>query len=129
VRFHVQPVDRFKGASASIKRPREIAHFSYDDQHQYRPDESGISYYYPPALGTDLREGFETFRHYEDKEDPHLDSLLKSMVNKERQTGERIQADFVTWRGMMTKVCYQRSVYIHVSKSLADFSTDHDRPV
>jgi RAT1-interacting protein len=32
---------------------------------------------------------------------------LKALVDKERKVGEaaRAQADFVTWRGMMTKVC------------------------
>lgn len=103
--FPVQPVNRFRGASASIKRPREVAHFSYDDNHEYREDESGISYYIPPPMGADLKEGFETFRHYEDEEDPHLDSLLKALLSKQRREGsEKIQGDFVTWRGMMTKV-------------------------
>ena len=113
VRFPLQPLNRFHGASATIKRPREIAHFSYDDQHEYKADESGISYYHPPVLGTDLRKGFDTFRHYEDKEDPHLDSLLKTLVNKEKQTGERVQADFVTWRGMMTKVRTAEEIPFH----------------
>lgn len=105
-RFPIQPLNRFQGASASIKRPREVAHFSYDDNHEYRDDESSISYYVPPPMGADLKEGFETFRHYEDIEDPHLDSLLKALIHKEGKdaTGEAIKADFVTWRGMMTKV-------------------------
>ncbi|KAL1608745.1 decapping endonuclease targeting mRNA [Nothophoma quercina] len=105
-RFPIQPLNRFQGASASIKRPREVAHFSYDDNHEYRDDESSISYYVPPPMGADLKEGFETFRHYEDIEDPHLDSLLKALIHKEGKdaTGEAIKADFVTWRGMMTKI-------------------------
>jgi len=102
--FPIQPLDRFQGASARIKRPTEVAHFSYDDNHEYKEDDSGINYYHPPQIGADLREGFERFRHYEDKEDPHLDSLLKALISKEKETGERVQADFVTWRGMMTKV-------------------------
>ncbi|KAF2868298.1 RAI1 like PD-XK nuclease-domain-containing protein [Massariosphaeria phaeospora] len=103
-RFPIQPLNRFQGASASIKRPREVAHFSYDDEHTYREDESSINYYHPPQIGADLKEGFDTFRQHEDTEDPHLDSLLKTLVSKERKEGERIQADFVTWRGMMTKI-------------------------
>ncbi|KAF2261143.1 rai1 protein [Lojkania enalia] len=104
IRFTIQPLHRFQGASASIKRPREIAHFSYDDNHVYKEDESGIQYFYNPQIGADLRDGFNTFRHYEDKEDPHLDSLLKTLISKEKREGERVQADFVTWRGMMTKI-------------------------
>ena len=105
-RFSIQPLNRFQGASASIKRPREVAHFSYDDNHEYRDDESSINYYVPPPIGADLKEGFDTFKHYEDKEDPHLDSLLKALIHKESKDveGPMIKADFVTWRGMMTKV-------------------------
>lgn len=103
-RFPINPVNQFRGASASIKRPQEVAHFSYDDEHQYVEDESGINYYCPPQMGADLKEGFATFRHYEDTTDPHLDSLLRALENKERKSGLKEQADFVTWRGMMTKI-------------------------
>ncbi|KAF2854451.1 RAI1-domain-containing protein [Plenodomus tracheiphilus IPT5] len=105
-RFAVQPINRFRGAASSIQRPREVASFSYDDNHQYRDDDSSISYYVPPPMGADLKEGFDTFRHYEDKEDPHLDSLLKALIAKEKTNGKekRTKADFVTWRGMMTKI-------------------------
>lgn len=105
-RFPIQPLNRFQGASASIKRPREVAHFSYDDNHEYRDDDSSINYYVPPPIGADLKEGFDTFRHYEDQEDPHLDSLLRALIHKEGKDndGAEIKADFVTWRGMMTKV-------------------------
>jgi RAT1-interacting protein len=106
-RFPIQPLHRFKGASARIKRPQEVANFSFDENHKYVHDESGINYYIPPPIGADLKEGFDTFRHHEDKEDAHLDALLKALVDKEKKDGEaaRAKADFVTWRGMMTKVC------------------------
>lgn len=103
-RFPIQPLNRFSGTSATIKRPREIAHFSYDDDHIYQHDESGINYYAPPPMGADLKEGFDTFKHYEDKEDPHLDSLLKALMDTE-PAKEHVKADLMTWRGMMTKVC------------------------
>ena len=104
-RFSIQPLTRFQGASASIKRPREVAHFSYDSTHTYRPDDSSISYYHPPQLGADLKDGFDTFDHHEDTEDPHLDSLLQALLSKERANGgKKEKADFVTWRGMMTKI-------------------------
>lgn len=102
--FSIQPLHRFRGASATIQRPREIAHFSYDDDHIYRPDDSGINYYVPPPMGVDLKEGFDTFRHYEEKEDPHLDSLLKALMDS-KTAKAHVKADFMTWRGMMTKVC------------------------
>ncbi|KAJ4989356.1 hypothetical protein SVAN01_05081 [Stagonosporopsis vannaccii] len=105
-RFPVQPLHRFQGASASIKRPQEVAHFSYDDNHEYQDDESSINYYVPPPMGADLKEGFDRFKHYEDKDDPHLDSLLRALIHKESHgaKGSRIKGDFVTWRGMMTKI-------------------------
>jgi len=106
-RFPIQPLERFKNGTASIKRPQEVAHFSFDDEHKYVHDESGINYYVPPPMGVDLKEGFDTFRHYEDKEDAHLDALLKALVDTEKKNGEagKVKADLVTWRGMMTKVC------------------------
>jgi RAT1-interacting protein len=55
-------------------------------------------------MGADLKGGFETFRHYEEKEDPHLDSLLRALMEDSQGKGE-VKADFMTWRGMMTKVC------------------------
>ena len=55
-------------------------------------------------MNADLKEGFDTFRHYEDMEDPHLDSLLRALIEDRDGKGE-VKADFMTWRGMMTKVC------------------------
>ncbi|KAJ4302768.1 decapping endonuclease targeting mRNA [Kalmusia sp. IMI 367209] len=103
-RFPIQPLNRFQGASASIKRPQEVAHFSYDDNHEYVEDESGINYYCSPRIGADLKEGFDTFRHFEEQTDPHLDSLLRALASKEKKGGVKEKADFVTWRGMMTKI-------------------------
>ncbi|CBY01112.1 predicted protein [Plenodomus lingam JN3] len=124
-RFPVQPINRFRGAASSIKRPREVAHFSYDDQHEYRDDESSINYYIPPPMGVDLKEGFDSFRHYEEKEDPHLDSLLKALVAREKKDGEKksLRADFVTWRGMMTKI--MTAPFDHFAE-FSMFATLHD---
>jgi RAT1-interacting protein len=83
---------------------QEIAYFSYDDQHQFRLDESGIRYYYPPFIGADLSRGFDSFQKLDDTADDHLDSLLKTLIAKERETGEKVNSDIITWRGMMTKV-------------------------
>jgi len=103
-RFPIQPLNRFQGPSATIKRPREVAHFSYDEKHEYRDDDSSISYYHPPDIGADLKEGFQDFNHHEDTTDPHLDSLLRALIRKEKKDGKKEAVDFVTWRGMMTKI-------------------------
>ena len=41
----------------------------------------------------------------DDTKDEHLDGLLGSITELERRTGVRVEADIITWRGMMTKVC------------------------
>lgn len=63
-----------------------------------------MKYYYTPQLGTDLSKGFNTFQKQDDSGDEHLGSLLKTIVAHEKETGNRIDANVVTWRGMMTKV-------------------------
>jgi hypothetical protein len=32
---------------------------------------------------------------------------LKTIIAKERETGEKVDTDVITWRGMMTKVRYK----------------------
>jgi hypothetical protein len=84
---------------------QEIACFSYDDKHQFRLDDSSIRYYYPPTLGADLSKGYDTFQNMDSTADDHLDSLLKTIIDLEQKSGKRVEADIITWRGMMTKVC------------------------
>ena len=88
----------------SLNTLQEIAYFSYDDQHQFHLDERSLRYYYPPTLGADLSKGFNTFQQLDDTADDHLDGLLKTIIDLEQRTGTRCSADFITWRGMMTKV-------------------------
>lgn len=64
-----------------------------------------MAYYYPPSLPADLNIGFETFQKLDDSADEHLDALLKTIMALEGETGKKCEADIVTWRGMMTKVC------------------------
>ncbi|KAM5342508.1 hypothetical protein ACJ41O_013474 [Fusarium nematophilum] len=103
-RFSIQPIGRFAGASQPVKRPKEFACFSYDDNHEFHLDDSSLKYYYTPQLGADLSKGFETFQKQDDSGDEHLDSLLKTIVAHEKETGKKIDAHVVTWRGMMTKI-------------------------
>lgn len=64
-----------------------------------------MRYYYPPSLPADLNRGFETFQKLDDSADEHLDALLKTIMSLEEEMGKRCEADIITWRGMMTKVC------------------------
>lgn len=64
-----------------------------------------MRYYYPHRLlPVDLSKGFETFDKHDDSGDEHLDSLLKTIISHEQEEGKKIDAQLVTWRGMMTKV-------------------------
>ncbi|KAL8728537.1 MAG: hypothetical protein Q9181_005315, partial [Wetmoreana brouardii] len=82
----------------------EIAYFSYDENHDFHLDERSLRYYYTPWIGADLSKGFDTFQQLDDTNDDHLDSLLETIIDLERRTGSKCQADVITWRGMMTKI-------------------------
>ncbi|KAI1867869.1 uncharacterized protein JN550_006676 [Neoarthrinium moseri] len=103
--FSIQPIGRFSGDSQAVKRPKEIACFSYDDKHEFHLGDSSLKWYYPPRLGADLSEGFESFDKHDDSADEHLDSLLKTIIAHEQEEGKKIDAQVVTWRGMITKDC------------------------
>jgi RAT1-interacting protein len=63
-----------------------------------------MRWYYPPDLGANLSSGFDTFDKLDDSGDEHLEGLLKTIIAHEQKTGKKIDANVVTWRGMMTKV-------------------------
>jgi RAT1-interacting protein len=63
-----------------------------------------MRYYYTPPMNVPLSAGFDTFRNLDVTEDEHLEALLRTLQGLERRTGEAVEADFVTWRGMCTKV-------------------------
>jgi len=90
---------------AALKRPVEITHFSYDDQHRYHPDARSIQHYYPPELGTSLSKGFDTFQKLDDSVDEHLGSFLRAIEAVERERAQKVDAEVIAYRGMMTKVC------------------------
>ncbi|KAL8674602.1 MAG: hypothetical protein Q9168_000977 [Polycauliona sp. 1 TL-2023] len=106
--FDIQPLARFvtgeKASFESLSHHQEIASFSYDDGHEFHLGERSLRYYYPPTIGADLSKGFDSFQQLDDTADDHLDSLLKTIVDLESRTGEKCQADVITWRGMMTKI-------------------------
>ena len=83
---------------------QEIAYFSYNDNHEFFLDERSLRYYYPPNIGADLSKGFQTFQQLDDTSDDHLDGLLKTIIDLEKQIGTTCAVDIITWRGMMTKI-------------------------
>ncbi|KAJ6145169.1 dom-3 Z [Penicillium chermesinum] len=102
--FDIQPVQRFSGSNTTIRRPKEIACFSYDQERRFSLGDSSLHYYYPPSLPVDLNIGFETFQKLDDTADEHLDALLDTIVALEKETGKKCKTDIITWRGMMTKI-------------------------
>lgn len=83
---------------------QEFACFSYDDEHKFHLGDQCMRWYYNPQLGADLSKGFDTFVKHDDSVDEHLDSLLKTIMDHEQKTGQKIDAQVVTWRGCLTKV-------------------------
>ncbi|CAN8095917.1 unnamed protein product [Discula destructiva] len=102
--FSIQPIGRFRRPSEPVKRPKEFACFSYDDEHNFRLGDESMRWYYTPTLGADLSRGFDTFVKHDDSVAEHLDSLLKTIIDHEQKTGEKIEAQIVTWRGCLTKI-------------------------
>lgn len=102
--FNVKPLHNFEGPCKSVKRPTEVTCFSFDDNHELHLDGRSMSYYWPPELGSDLCNGFETFDQHDDSRDEHLDALLASIIALEQKENKKRDVDFVTWRGMMTKI-------------------------
>ncbi|KAI1310036.1 RAI1 like PD-XK nuclease-domain-containing protein [Xylaria venustula] len=102
--FDIQPIGRFNGQSEAVKRPKEIACFSYDEKHELHIDDSSLQWYYPARLGADLSKGFDKFDKHDESIDEHLDSLLETIIAHEKEEGKKIDAHVVTWRGMMTKI-------------------------
>jgi hypothetical protein len=129
--FAATPTARFAGACAAVRRPQEIASFSYDEARTFRADASALRYYYPARVGADLSRGFERFEKLDDSADEHLDGLLRTLMLHEQEAGARVEADVVTWRGMMTKVRQigrERSLPA-LAFSLLDFFFPLFRPV
>lgn len=67
-----------------------------------------MKYYYTPQLGTDLSGGLDTFQRLDEAKDEHIESLLETIMDLEQRTGEKCEADIITWRGMMTRVCMSK---------------------
>lgn len=63
-----------------------------------------MRWYYNPELDTDLSRGVDKFVKHDSSVDEHLDSLLKTIIHHEKETGKKIDAQVVTWRGCLTKV-------------------------
>lgn len=131
--FHdLRPFENVGGTQTAIKRPREVTEFSFDDQHICHPlDGRSLRYYYPPQTlisgngdaGINLSVGFEKFEKYdESSKDLHLEPLLETLEAFEAKGGNKVEAGFVTWRGMMTKVRPRKERSVRTIDFLVRFS-------
>lgn len=102
--FPIHPLHPFTGPCPSLHRPTELTTFSYDIHRRLHHDTSSRRWYWPARLGAHLSQGFNKFVKHDDSVDEHLDGLLAALVMTEKNSGKRCTAEFVTWRGMMTKV-------------------------
>jgi RAT1-interacting protein len=95
----ITPTAKFKGQRVEIGQPRELACFSYSNTRKLLHDNSALLYYHPMTQ-FDLNAGFET-RIERAKVPEHLDALIESMTKNDLH---KHKFNFVTWRGIMTKL-------------------------
>lgn len=117
---------------------QEIAFFSYDSGHKFKPlDNESLKYYYPPFFNipghhdnrfpVDLSKGYNSFRQRDDSGDEHLDGLLDTLVEAEKRNGKKTEVDLVTWRGMMTRVSFETNA--HVLRNALTVCSDFDSAI
>ena len=120
--FNILPLSRFESGQTSIRRPKEFLYFSFDENHEIKLfSNDSLRYYYSPFTqqpGTpvppvNLSNGFDQWIKSDQSTDKHLSGLLDTIQAYEERlmtdgltelSDVRTKADFMTWRGMMTKV-------------------------
>lgn len=100
---------------------QEFACFSYDENHNFHLGDRSLRWYYTPEPGADLSKGFDKFVKHDDSIDERLDSLLKTIMHHEQQAGQKIDAQIVTWRGIITKVCVCLCVRVCAGLSFSSY--------
>lgn len=115
VEFSLDRAKYHVNARINIKRPAEVAYFSYDEKGELHPfSDRSLRYYFPAfssvphapraSQSIDLSNGFDKFKRKDDSKAEHLDSLLATIEALERRDGKKTDVNFITWRGMMTKL-------------------------
>lgn len=111
--FHIDPRDiapLIGHGPKNIRRPEEIAEFSYDEDRNIHLDARSLAYYYPPPDDPDsppflyLDRGLESFRKTDDSVDEHLVGLLAAIMEMEKKQNAKIDTHFISYRGMMTNL-------------------------
>lgn len=100
------PLDS-RSETTALKKPKEIFSYSRNFEGEYVNDDSALSYYFLPDsdvdTNIDLGAGFSNFKQADDEKDGDFDGLLSGLMEYERNN-DKIKADIVTWRGIMTSL-------------------------
>ncbi|CAI5768107.1 Decapping nuclease [Podarcis lilfordi] len=106
---------RYDAPFPFYRRPAQLGHFSLDAQRCYHGDARRLRYYAPPPVegpspGFDLRDGYrDRYVKQDETVREGLEHLLRWITQNRKQLqtedkGRPLNADFVTWRGHLTKV-------------------------
>lgn len=107
----------YDGPFPFYRQPAELGRFSLDAERRYHPDARQLRYFAPPPADRpdppfDLRHGYRDryVRRDEDQREG-LEHLLRWVAGQRDRlraegdtTGRPVNADFITWRGHLTKV-------------------------
>ncbi|KAI3660514.1 hypothetical protein MP638_000971 [Amoeboaphelidium occidentale] len=99
-----------KPRNVPYQRPVELACFSLDHNRQFHFDDRELKYYYPVDLqnpdACNLNAGYpEKFIKRDDSVPEYLINLQKALMNITEWPKEDLCVDFVSWRGIFTKIC------------------------
>ncbi|KAG5366040.1 Decapping nuclease RAI1 [Yarrowia sp. B02] len=121
--------------AAKLKKPKEIYNYSITDG-KVSMDQSQLKYYYLPEetilkAPIDLTKGIENWTQ-PNEHDTHLDTLLESLSQHERETGAKVDAEIITWRGILTKIMthpydqYNESIVLNIVYFDGHFFVEED---
>ncbi|KAJ3340672.1 Dom-3 Z [Gonapodya sp. JEL0774] len=105
--FPLQPLSSYKTAQPpQFQQPKELSHYSLDENRTYKPDASELRQYAPMDTSIPLTDGYERYKARDSSVPEHLDTLLRTVKNEGLLEHLRTKpgVSLVTWRGIMTKI-------------------------
>ncbi|KAI9504278.1 hypothetical protein BX070DRAFT_223757, partial [Coemansia spiralis] len=107
-RFGIHPLKKYRLPCPQFTEPKELLSFSYSDRREICMDNRELKYYYPPQIDPlpHLFDGFEMQIKRDSMINEHIDGLLTSLCNVQKNSADQqpFQADFVMYRGMLTRI-------------------------
>jgi RAT1-interacting protein len=112
--FQVLPLSKYMVECCPFQRPVELTCFSFDDKRELHLDDRSLKVFNPPTItpekGVYLSDGYPHRYITRESVPEHLDALLESLLDlskrnaAENESDKDTQADFITWRGIITKL-------------------------